>query len=229
MRKKIPLILSGLVLLQLLAGCDRPADSASSSAQTVPPTAVPEPAATAPAGEKNCFACAGTGTAVCTNCIKGKVDCTGTCLRLNRGVWVHLEVAGHPPTDLWQKFKIGNGEYSAYNQNHVGHVIEVQGDKAVDIGPCPVCHGETKTPCKICAGTGRQKCLVCGGEKFVPEAWSATDNPWFNAQPDLLRLKDGRKLLGKVVSRIDNDLTIRTREGKSLNLKFSDLVLQAAK
>lgn len=157
------------------------------------------------------------------------MDCPGTCLRLNRGSWVHMEVAGHPPTDLWQKFDLGNGGYSALGQNHVGHVVVFQNGKATDGGPCPICLGKTKILCKVCAGTGRHACLVCGGKKSVPTAWTPTDNPWFNAQPDLLRLKDGRILLGKVVSSIGDDLTVKTRDGKSQNLKASDLLPKPGK
>jgi hypothetical protein len=224
MRKKFPLLLSALVLILPLNGCNQSVQEPSPTAKNSPSTAATAPITTAPAGGKNCFACDGSGDNACTNCVAGKLDCPGACLRLNRGNWVPLEVAGHPPTDRWQKFALGHAKYSAYNQNHVGHLIQVQGDKAVDIGACPVCHGLTKISCPACNATGHQMCLVCGGKKFVPSGWSATDNPWFNSQPDRLRLADGRILLGKVVSRVGDDLTVRTRTGKSLNVKASDIL-----
>ena len=70
-------------------------------------------------------------------CVAGQAECPGPCLRLSRGKWEHMEVAGHPPTDLWQKFPDGPGQWTAWTQAHVGEVIVVQNGKAANIGKCP--------------------------------------------------------------------------------------------
>jgi hypothetical protein len=214
-----------------LAGCDKPpADSPKIGADqaAAPNPAAHSLAATAGAGpkdgEKTCFACKGEGTIKCLICVGGQVDCPGTCLRLNRGVWVHMEVPGHPATDVWQKFYQPDGSYTAYTQGHVGHIIAMQGGKAVDTGPCPICGGSTKVACKACQGTGKQPCPICEGKKFVPLDWSPTNNPWLNRQPDLIRLADGRVLFGKVVSAIGTNVTIKTRDGKWLHLSNQDML-----
>src|SRR5256885_2327743 len=73
---------------------------------------------------KTCFQCNGTGKMKCAVCNgTGKADCPGQCLKLTKGSWIHMEVAGHPATDVWQKFATPAGGWRAYNQNHAGHVI----------------------------------------------------------------------------------------------------------
>lgn len=225
------LILPGSLCLWLLVGCGKPAGESSTASAAAPPSVAAEPASP-PAGpkadEKICFACKGTGSIKCmAGCVDGKVDCPGNCLRLNRGVWVHMDVPGHPATDLWQKFTQPDGSYTAYTQGHVGHVIALRGGKAEDTGPCPVCGGTTKVTCKICKGTGSQVCLICEGKKFVPIAWSPMDNPWLNRQSNLIRLTDGRAMLGKVVSTVGEEITIRTQDGKFVHVKASDIVPKA--
>lgn len=220
-------ILFGVVCLGLLAGCNPQANEAKPpSTPTNAPAA--EPVAPAPAttraDEKECFACKGEGTIKCLLCVNGQVDCPGKCLRLNRGVWIHMDVAGHPPTDVWQKFELGGGRYTAFSQAHVGHVIAIQGGQAVDTGACPVCGGTTKVACKACQGTGKQACPICEGKKSVPPDWSPTNNPWLNRQPDLIRLADGRILFGKVSSVVGGAVSIRTRDGKYVHVKTSDIV-----
>ncbi len=167
-------------------------------------------------GEKICFACKGTGQVKCTapGCVDGMVDCPGPCLKLDQGMWIHMEVAGHPPTDLWRKFNLGGGAYTAYNQNHVGHVIAIEGGQAVDTGPCKICGGTGKVPCSVCKGTGQAACPICNGKKFIPVSWSPTNNPWLNSQPDLIRLTDGKIMFGTVQSTIGSDVAIKLRGGK---------------
>ena len=134
-----------------------------------------------------------------------------------------MDVAGHPPTDIWQKFNKPDGSYTAYNQNHVGHVIVMQGGEVVDSGPCKICGGTGKVPCTVCKGSGQQVCPICGGKKYIPEAWTPTDNPWLNSQPDLIRLIDGRILFGKIVSTVGSDNTIKTRDGKWLHVDTTNM------
>ena len=219
--------------LTSLTGCGKsPSASTTPATATAPVPPTPDPATSAnaepagpPAGEKICFACKGKGTVKCMapGCVNGVVDCPGPCLKLDRGTWVHMEVAGHPPTDLWQKFAKPGG-YTAYNQNHVGHVIAMQNGEIVDTGPCKICGGTGKIACSVCQGTGQQVCPICNGKKYVPENWTPTNNPWFNSQPDVIRLTDGRILLGKIVSTIGSDVSIKTRDGKWMHLEATNIV-----
>ena len=159
-------------------------------------------------------------------CNKGQADCPGPCLKLTRGAWIHLNVAGHDPAELWQKFpnQSGGGAYQAWTKNHVGEVIAYQNGVAVNIGPCKVCGGTTKVTCGVCKGTGKQSCEICQGKKFIPNAWTTTDNPWFNSQSDLIRLADGQAILGRVAAVSGDDKTIVTRDKKILHVKASDIV-----
>ena len=140
-----------------------------------------------------------------------------------------MDVAGHDPSELWAKFpnQSGLGGYQAWNQHHLGEVIVYQNGVAVNIGKCKVCGGTTKVTCSVCKGTGRQICPVCNGTKFVPVAWTLTDNPWFNSQPDLIRLKDGRVVLGRVAVAIGEERTIITRDKQTLHVKASDILPKA--
>jgi len=233
MKSFLTLIFAGLVAAALLAGCGK---SSSSSANPTPPVstaaalpATNPPAATVegpPAGEKVCFACKGKGTVKCLapGCVDGMVDCPGACLKLDRGTWVHMDVPGHPATDVWQKFFKANGSYAAYNQNHVGHVIVLQNGDYVDSGACPICGGTGKVQCSVCKGTGQQPCPICNGKKCIPESWTPADNPWLNSQPDLIRLYDGRILFGKVVGTMNTVVTIKTRDGKWLPIEQTNIM-----
>lgn len=112
----------------------------------------------------------------------------------------------------------------AYSQNHVGHVIAMQNGKAVDTGPCQICGGTGRVPCTVCKGTGKVMCPICQGAKLIPNSWTPTDNPWFNSQPDLVRLKDGRAFLGKVVTPGGSDVAIKTRDGKWIHVDAASIV-----
>jgi hypothetical protein len=218
----------------LCSGCGRPAQEASkptpvSESKAVASSATNESEAAAVAGpdQKSCFACKGEGTVACRvpGCRNGKVECPGACLRLTRGTWVHLNMPGHDPKDVWQKFPDSTGKGSqAWNQQHVGEVIVMQNGRAANIGACKVCGGTTKVDCRACKGQGKQTCEVCEGKKFIPIAWTATDNPWFNQQPDVIRLKDGSALLGKVVLSSGEEWTVRLRDGKFTHVKGADVV-----
>ena len=227
----------------LSAGCGKPSGSSrhqtvtsdSSQPQT---TAVTNAASTQPAasvqpsgpgpGEKVCFACKGEGTVRCfaPGCVDGQTDCPGPCLKLTRGVWIHMDVAGHSPTDLWQQFfnESGLGGYQAFNQTHVGDVIEYQNGVAVDTGKCKICGGTGKVTCSVCKGTGKVTCPICNGKKFIPIAWTPTDNPFFDSQPDIIRLTDGRVVLGRIAGQMGDDITIVTRDKKVLHVKSSEIL-----
>ncbi len=174
---------------------------------------------------KVCFQCNGTGMMKCPDpgCKGGLVDCPGPCLKLSRGTWVHMEVANHPPTDLWQKFQQADGTWQAWNQNHVGQVIEMQNGKAVNVGNCPVCGGTAHVKCPVCKGTGEVVCTICEGKKIVPESWSAFDNPKMKTRPGHFTLKDGRTIIGRKSMVLGTHITIRT-ETNTVEVDASDIV-----
>ena len=205
----------------LFAGCGKQASDSTPK----PPVGGPGP------NEKVCFECKGQGTVACRapGCTNGQVDCPEPCLKLSKGAWIHMTVAGHDPSELWQKFpnKNGQGGYQTWNQDHVGEVIVYKNGVAVNIGGCKVCGGTTKVTCPVCKGTGKQVCEICEGKKFIPVAWTPTNNPWLNSQPDLIRLKDGRVLLGRVAVTIGDERTIITRDKKTLHVKAPDILPKA--
>ena len=139
-----------------------------------------------------------------------------------------MDVAGHDPSELWAKFpnQSGLGGYQAWNQHHLGEVIVYQNGVAVNIGKCKVCGGTTKVTCSVCKGTGKVTCPICSGKKFIPIAWTPTDNPWFNSQPDVIRLADGQVLLGRVAASLGDDRTIITRDKKILHVKASEILFK---
>ena len=226
------LIAFALPCILLLGGCSKPADNsgAASTAQSGITNASVKHADEPQPGEKICFACNGTGEVKCTapGCVDGKVDCPGPCLKLNRGTWVHLDVPGHPATDLWQKFYLSDGSYTAFNQNHVGHVIVIQNGKAEDTGPCKTCGGTGKVSCSVCKGTGKTVCPICEGKKFIPIAWTPTDNPRLSSQPDVIRLNDGTIVFGRIMSIIGTDVGIKTREGKWIHVNATNIAPKSA-
>jgi hypothetical protein len=227
----VPACLLGALLF---VSCAKQADAPGSQAGEITNSmAAPPTEATAGPGpdEKVCFACKGQGTVACLvpGCRNGQADCPGACLKLNRGAWIHMDVAGHDPSELWQKFpnQSGQGGYQAWNQHHVGDVIVYQNGVAMDTGPCKICGGTTKVTCSVCKGTGKVACPICGGKKFIPTAWTPTDNPWFNRQPDVIRLADGQVLLGRVAASDGDDRTIVTRDKKVVHVKVSDILPKA--
>ena len=141
-------ILACSVGLLLFAGCGKQAEAPQSQVTVTTDTAPPAPEAVAGPGpgEKACFACKGEGTVACLvpGCKDGMVDCPGSCLKLSRGAWKHMDVAGHPPTDWWITFPTASGGTMSWNQNHVGDVIEMQNGNPVDIGKCKVCGGSAE-------------------------------------------------------------------------------------
>jgi hypothetical protein len=235
MQRPISVIVSGCLGIWLWSGCGKPAANSRPTSVGAPVTtnmaakgktdaAPAQPEGPKP-GEKICFACKGTGMVKCMapGCLNGMVDCPGPCLKLDRGVWVHLDVAGHPASDMWQKFYQSDGSWMAFNQGHVGHVIVLQNGRVVDTGPCKICGGTGKVRCSVCKGTGKVVCPICSGKKYIPVAWTPTDNPWLDGQPDLIRLKDGRILFGKIISTVGTDVTIKTRNGQWLHVDVTNV------
>jgi hypothetical protein len=227
-------------LVLTMPGCDRSGSTqpnSSETAQSNPATAVgdqpnvSQPAAaatasTAPKGKKVCFQCNGSAKTACIapGCRDGMVDCPGPCMKLSSGAWEHMHVDGHPDTEVWKRFHQVNGTSQFYNQNHVGEVVEMRAGMAVNIGKCSVCGGTAKVKCSVCGGTGRVTCPICEGKGFVPDAWTAFNNPKQKNPPSSIQLKDGRTLYAKIESRIGSIVYIRTESGKQEELLASDIV-----
>ncbi len=208
----------------LVAGCGKTADAPKSQATVTTNAAAPEVAASPGPGEKICFACKGEGTVPCPvpGCVDGKVDCPAPCIKLNKGVWVKLP--GRAPDELMQAIMV-NGKEVWVSSHHPGVTYtERPGGDGWDMHTCPVCNGTTKVTCSVCKGTGKVTCPICNGKKFIPVAWTPTNNPFFNSQPDVIRLADGQVLLGRVAASAGDDRTIVTRDKKILHVKASDIL-----
>jgi hypothetical protein len=213
-------------LVALLAGgCEQPATphrQAGAATNTAPALAVAEPGP----GEKVCFACNGTGIVKCPapGCVDGQVPCPGPCVKLSRGNWSHTDINGNYSPILWQVYKTPDGGTHAISEHHVGHVIVIQNGKQVDTGPCKICGGTGKVKCNICNGTGKVICPICNGKKFIPVAWTPTDNPYFNSQPEVIRLAGGQVILGRIAGEDNGEKIIVTRDKKVLHVKASDVL-----
>ena len=165
-----------------------------------------------------------------SGCAGGQVPCPGPCLKLSVGRWEHLEVAGHDPKELWQKF-YGSGGWQAWSQGHVGEVVVIREGKPVNIGAFPVCHKRATVDCKFCKGAGKLVCPVCGGAKQVTEsrASEAAANPRNQGggvsakQAGDIKLKDGRTINGKIIAIDENTALIKTSDGKTLQVPASEL------
>jgi hypothetical protein len=172
---------------------------------------------TASEKQKTCFKCNGSGTAKCSTCVLGFVNCPASCLKKNVGVWEHLTVPGHDPKELWQKVyytENGKTRYTAWTQAHVGDlIVSKPGLKPENKGRCPSCEGITKVRCPKCQGSGTQPCTMCEGKTTVPESWSETSNPKVASDPNYIQLKDGRVIHGKIVLTSGEDITIRPADG----------------
>lgn len=112
----------------------------------------------------------------------------------------------------------------SWSQAHCGEVVAYQNGDPVNLGACKVCGGSTRVTCTACKGSGIQHCEICGGKAIVPDAWTPTDNPWFNQQPDVIRLSNGEVILGRIAASSGDDRTIVTRDKKVVHVKRSQIV-----
>jgi hypothetical protein len=177
-------------------------------------------------GEQVCFDCAGKGHVRCGagGCQNGQTECPAPCLKLSRGKWEHMTVPGHAAHELWQKFPKPGGGFDAWNDHHVGEVVRTERGISRNVGKCTTCQGTTKVQCTKCAGKGTQSCFVCDGKAVVPAGWTSTDNPRLNNHPDLIRLRDGRSFIGRIAMQSGAFCTIRTRDGKMIDVNSADIV-----
>ncbi len=184
-----------------------------------------------------CFRCDGTGFIKCPNpeCHDGTIECPGPCLRLTKGEWVHMDVAGHPPTDVWQVFRYRTATESgtkAWSQAHVGEVIEMVDGMPTNKGKCSLCHGTTRVPCLTCKGTAHIVCPVCHGEKVLApqgpagSSSSAPAGASSAADPGVKTyvLKDGTTVTGKIVLEDDDATIVRTSDDRKVRFLNKDLM-----
>jgi hypothetical protein len=209
----------------LFVGCGKPSDAPKNQTHATTNSAPPPLEVAGPGpNEKVCFACKGEGTIPCLapGCVNGLVDCPGPCIKLNKGVWE--ERPDRAPGELMQAIEVNGNEWWV-SSHHPGVIYtERPGGGGLDMHVCPVCKGTTKVKCNVCKGTGKVTCPICNGKKFIPIAWTITDNPWFNGQPDLIRLKDGQVILGRVAASVGDDRTIVTRDKKILHVNVSNIL-----
>lgn len=181
-----------------------------------------------------CVRCLATGQITCgaPRCTEGVVPCPGPCLKLSDSGWRRME--GQDPNKLFMVYLIAGGSQGV-GQGHVGEVFEVRLGKFYALGPCKVCNGRTTVNCKVCGGTGRTECPVCRGEKVVVRAGQAAPEPARAAvpavappaeirEPTTFTLKNGKSLTGQVIARDDAVTWIRTKEGKKVELRTSEIV-----
>jgi hypothetical protein len=219
MRNFVILLLAGGLLVGCKPGSSRlgQAGESSTAAKEAPKVAK---------DEQVCFECNASGRMACGTggCQAGQMECPSPCLKLSRGKWEHMDMAGHKADELWQKYPNGPGRTIAWNHHHVGEVVLVENGVAHNAGQCQTCLGSTKVKCKMCNGQGTQTCYICDGKTVVPASWTVNSNPKLASQPDLIRLRDGRSVLGRIAIQAGKFCTIRTRDGKMIEVNSADIV-----
>jgi hypothetical protein len=81
-----------------------------------------------------------------------------------------MEVKGHASIRVWQEFKNASGSWSAWNDHHLGEVVQYVNGESVLAGKCKVCGGTSQATCTTCKGTGKAVCPSCQGRKQVLES-----------------------------------------------------------
>lgn len=192
------------------------------------PAAAEAPQRTPAADEQWCFECEAKGVVKCptVGCGGGFLPCPGPCVRPGKGTWI--PDTAHPG-QLGYKLPLGGRRYAIVSLGHAGEVWTVRNGEAVSLGPCPTCTGHMAIRCPQCKGAGKVKCGVCQGAKIVAAAWKPTDNPWFNAQPDVIRLKDGRVFLGQESGGGGDTVIFKTRDGQFITVNRDQILQTPAK
>ena len=192
---------------------------------------------------KKCLKCGGTGLIRCTvsKCKDGQVDCPGKCMKLSVGIWEHMNVPGHDPKELWQKYT-GSKGWHAWTSDHVGEVIEIRNGTPENIGKCPTCGGKATVLCKVCKGTGTIICPACRGNKVVAARIVSSSTPQIMPSRQqtapripptpikhkIIRLLDGRTLTGKLLVSDPKVSWIRTSDGKTFEVPTKSIIRDAA-
>lgn len=114
-----------------------------------------------------CGDCGGRGRVSCgaEGCLHGSARCPASCLKADDPGWQTMEVAGHGPEELWMRFDHPAGGWTAFSKNHVGELVELDGNRWVNRGTCPSCQGSGRVACPVCQG--RQQCPRCSGDGLL--------------------------------------------------------------
>lgn len=173
------------------------------------------------AGEQRCFECNAQGTVACVapGCRQGYRVCPGSCLKRSQGTWVPDKDHGGMAAVL----KVPGGGTWFINEGHAGEVWVSQGGKMVSRGACPVCGGRQVIPCQVCSGGGQTPCELCETKGVIPVSWKPTDNPWFNRQPDVVRLQDGRVFQASEVGGDELLVMLKTRAGEVITIARTEV------
>lgn len=186
-----------------------------------------------------CLRCEGTGAVVCkaSRCKNGQVDCPGKCMKLSVGRWEHMDVPGHDPKELWQKYT-GSKGWHAWTSDHVGEVIEIRNGTPENIGQCPTCGGKATVLCKVCKGTGTLVCPACRGNKVVRARVVSSATPQItpsrlqtppgsppnSIKQKIIRLLDGRTLIGQIIVSDPKVSWIKTSDGKTVEVPTKSII-----
>lgn len=177
--------------------------------------------------EQWCFGCNAKGQVGCgePGCRKGARDCPGPCVTRSEGTWVRDPKPGAPPGAMAFVLRFpGVKSTWIVSEGHAGEIWKLENGQLVSAGVCPVCRGSRLVACKACKGAGVRACLVCEGKTVIPASWKPTDNPWFNRQPDVVRLKDGRVFLGRDAGGDDVVVLFRTHSGETISVPRAEVV-----
>jgi hypothetical protein len=125
-------------------------------------------------------------------------------MKLSLGIWEHMNVPGHDPKELLQKYT-GSKGWHAWTSDQV---IEIRNGTPENIGRCPTCGGKATVLCKVCKGTGTIICPACRGNKVVaarivssapPQITPSRQQTAPRIPPTAInRLLDGRTLTGQI-------------------------------
>ncbi len=170
-----------------------------------------------------CPQCDATGEMKCavTGCRKGKAPCARTCLKKSEA-WERMKVDGHPEAEMWVKvYTADKSTFVTFPQKNMGHLIENDaGGVPRDKGVCPDCKGTGVSTCAVCKGTALVPCTMCQGSKEVASSVAKE----FIAKRDKARaasaitLTDGTVIYGKVVMRTPTTVTVKTDDGKTIDV-----------
>jgi hypothetical protein len=192
---------------------------------------------------EKCLRCQGTGLIKCKvlKCKNGQVDCPGKCMKLSVGIWEHMNVPGHDPNELWQKYT-GSKGWHAWTSDHVGEVIEIRNGTPENIGKCPTCGGTATVLCKTCKGTGTMVCPACHGNKVIRARAVSSATPQVKPSPHqtrpgislipikhrIIRLQDGRTFIGQIVVSDPKVSWIKTSDGETVEVPTKSIIREAA-
>lgn len=167
-----------------------------------------------------CASCAQSGTKACARCKEGTTRCPATCLKKDDPGWVpgpDGKTVKHFPS---RKKGTPGGRW--WSIGHCGELIVYEDGMPVNKGRCPTCAGTSVVACKACKGTGAVPCSQCKGSKQISKA--TADQLEAERAANTITLTGGRTISGKILSRTDDKVIIKTTDGKMEVVDASELV-----